>query len=120
MICALLLVSLSEQDEPIHLGSLTGTEALACSSMVSEGQSRKPGSIENTRTRACAAAVEHLRKIDPETYQKMNWDTFTLEFKQRLNRMEIDFIPGATEPVNMAEYRVTTHRITLSMPFGGR
>src|SRR5690606_7245484 len=32
----------------------------------------------------------------------------------------IDFIPGATQPVNMAEYRVTTHRITLSMPFGRR
>ena len=30
----------------------------------------------------------------------------------------VDFVVGATEPVNMPEYRVTVHRITLSMPLG--
>jgi hypothetical protein len=32
----------------------------------------------------------------------------------------VDFVVGATEPVNMPEYRVTVHRITLSMPLGRR
>jgi hypothetical protein len=30
----------------------------------------------------------------------------------------VDFVVGATQPVQMADYRVTTHRITLSMPIG--
>lgn len=32
----------------------------------------------------------------------------------------VDFIPGATQPVNMPDFRVTTHRFTLSMPLGKR
>jgi hypothetical protein len=32
----------------------------------------------------------------------------------------VDFVVGATQPVQMADYRVTVHRITLSMPLGRR
>jgi hypothetical protein len=32
----------------------------------------------------------------------------------------VDFVVGATEPVTMPDYRVTVHRITLSMPLGRR
>ena len=32
----------------------------------------------------------------------------------------VDFVVGATQPVNLPDYRVTVHRITLSMPLGTR
>jgi hypothetical protein len=32
----------------------------------------------------------------------------------------VDFVVGPTGPVNIPEYRVTTHRFTLSVPFGTR
>lgn len=32
----------------------------------------------------------------------------------------VDFVVGATQPVEMADYRVTAHRFTLSMPLGRR
>jgi hypothetical protein len=30
----------------------------------------------------------------------------------------VDFVVGATEPVNMPDFRVTLHRLTVSVPFG--